>query len=65
MSDPSPLRVATAELIGFGTVGTILDGAYEILLEIDSVMARDLEVIMNRVMDRFKLAEDVILDLDL
>lgn len=60
MNEPSPLRLVTAELIGYGTAGTILDAAYEILEEIDYVMAGDLEVLINRVMEKFKVAEDAI-----
>lgn len=60
----SPLKVATGELICFGIVGAILDSAYEILEEVDLNMASDLEVIMDRVMTRFRAAEKTILELD-
>jgi hypothetical protein len=61
MSGPVSLfRFATAELIAFGIVGTMLDGAYETLVEIDYDMAAELEDIMIKVMERFHAAEEVI-----
>lgn len=58
MNDGSPLfRFATAELIGFGIVGTMLDGAYDVLVEIDPIMAINLQAILDRVMERFHAAE--------
>jgi hypothetical protein len=56
----SLFRFATAELIGFGIVGTMLDGAYDVLVDIDATMASDLKVVMDRVMVRFNAAETII-----
>lgn len=64
MSEASSLKIATSELIAFGIVGTILDGAYDVLIEVDPTMARDLEIIMDRVMVRFGAAETMIFTLD-
>lgn len=55
--DSVPLRLTIAELTAYGIVGTILDGAYEVLVEIDPLMSLDLEAVMDQVMDKFKLAE--------
>lgn len=60
----SPLRIATAYVIGYGTVGTILDAAHEVLEEVDLILANELEVIMDKVMVRFHQEEGKILELD-
>lgn len=60
MSEPSPFRFATADLIAFGIVGVVLDGAYDTLVEIDPLMAKDLKAIMDRVMERFHAAEEIL-----
>lgn len=56
--ESTPLRLATAKIIGYGTVGTMLDMIDEILVEIDSGLAVELEVITDKVLERFKDAED-------
>jgi hypothetical protein len=62
--DPSPLRVATGNLIGYGIVGSILDSAYTVLEEVDEHLADDLLIIMDTVMERFHEAERSILAMD-
>lgn len=58
MSENNSLfRFATSELIGFGIVGSMLEGAYDVLVEIDATMAADLKIVMDRVMERFHAAE--------
>lgn len=53
-------RIAIAELIGFGLVGTVLDGALETLKELDPEMADQLDDILQQVMTRFHAAEEVL-----
>lgn len=60
----SPLRLATAYVIGYGTVGTILDAAHEILVEVDPVLAAALDLISNEVMTRFHEEEAKIIELE-
>lgn len=54
------LRKATAEIVGYGTAGTILDSAYEILEELDPELAAKLEEITDVILERFKLAENLV-----
>jgi len=61
---PSPLRVTTGFLIGYGIVGSILDSAYTVLVELDEHLATDLSIVMDTVMERFHEAERSILAMD-
>lgn len=54
----SALRIATANIIGYGTVGTMLDVVFGILWEVDHDLARELELVSNKVVEKYKDAED-------
>lgn len=54
------LRLATADLIGFGIVGTLLDSAYDVLIELDPTMAQYLEGLNSQILDRFNAAETIL-----
>lgn len=60
LNEKEAFRVATAELIGFGIVGTMLDGAYDVLSEFDGEMAAELNEFSSRILDRFHAAETLL-----
>lgn len=57
-----PIRIAASEIIGYGTVGTILDSALIILEEVDPNLADMLEVISNQVRTKWKTAEKMLME---
>lgn len=60
LNENETFRIATADLIGFGIVGTMIDGAYDVLSEIDEEMAAELQEFSVRVLDRFHAAETLL-----
>lgn len=60
LNEKETFRIATADLIGFGIVGTMIDGAYDVLVEIDAEMAEDLNAFSVKILDRFHAAETLL-----
>lgn len=61
MTNISPFRQATAALIAYGIVGTMLDGALDTLIAFESPLAEDLQAVTDKVMELFLAAETVFL----
>lgn len=64
MENVSLLRLAAADLIACGIIGTLLDAAIDVLEEYDSVMAIQLQELQDQIMDRFHTAEDKLFELE-
>lgn len=64
MSTDNPLRIVTAELIAFGIVGSLLENAHATLVEVDPLMAIEIDIILGRAMDRFHVAETRLFELE-
>lgn len=60
LNEKETFRIATAELICFGIVGNLIDGAHEVLREIDQEMAVELNKFSVRILDRFHAAETLL-----
>lgn len=60
LNEKETFGIATADLIGFGIVGTLIDGAYDVLREIDAEMAEELNEFSVRILDRFHAAEKLL-----
>lgn len=57
MEDINPLRITTSELIGFGTIGSILEPALDVLKEVEPRLVPPLQYVLDEVMNRFHEAE--------
>lgn len=62
--ETNPIRQTVAEIIAYGTVGTLLDSAVEIIKEIDNdELESQLNQIADQVYSQFRVSESNLIEL--
>lgn len=61
--ETNPTRMAAAEVIAYGTVGTLMDLALEIIKEITDDLTEEFQYLTDEIYHRFGNAENKLIDL--